>query len=93
MVLDELREKLNAHLAGECSAFYLAQADSGLISFVNRFGTIGITATCDGFYGPQGRRLRVGLRYPQLLERLVTFQYQDLNVVNFEMETAAILGL
>ncbi len=91
--LDDLRENLTKHLAGESSSFYLSEADSSLLQHFAPLGTVGITATCDGFYGPQGRNVRVPLRYPNLLERLISFRFLNLNVINFEMETAGILGM
>jgi uridine phosphorylase len=53
----------------------------------------GITVTCPGFYGPQGRVLRLGIRHPELIDRLTHFQLGQHRIVNFEMETAAIYGL
>ena len=53
----------------------------------------GITITCPGFYGPQGRILRLGLSYPGLVDRLSTFIFGPHRITNFEMETAAIYGL
>jgi len=53
----------------------------------------GITVTCPGFYGPQGRVLRLGLRQPELLDRLTAFIYGSHRITNFEMETSAIFGL
>lgn len=53
----------------------------------------GITVTCPGFYGPQGRILRLGLAAPQLVDRLTDFQYGQHRITNFEMETSAIYGL
>jgi uridine phosphorylase len=53
----------------------------------------GITITCPGFYGPQGRILRLGLRHPELIERLTSFTFGPYRISNFEMETSAIYGL
>jgi len=53
----------------------------------------GITVTCPGFYGPQGRVLRLGLNQPELIDRLTGFSYGPHRVTNFEMETAGIYGL
>ncbi|MEP7109433.1 MAG: nucleoside phosphorylase [Ferruginibacter sp.] len=53
----------------------------------------GITVTCPGFYGPQGRVLRLGLAYPGLIDNLSTFQFGNHHITNFEMETSAIYGL
>jgi uridine phosphorylase len=53
----------------------------------------GITVTCPGFYGPQGRVLRLGISNPQLIDRLTSFQFGENRITNFEMETSAIYGL
>lgn len=53
----------------------------------------GITVTCPGFYGPQGRVLRLGLNNPDLIDQLTAFRYGAHRVTNFEMETSAIYGL
>ena len=53
----------------------------------------GITVTCPGFYGPQGRVLRLGLSNPGLLDRLSDFKFGNYQIANFEMETAGIYGL
>ena len=53
----------------------------------------GITVTCPGFYGPQGRILRLGLSNPALIDRLTGFSFGQHRITNFEMETAAIYGL
>lgn len=53
----------------------------------------GITVTCPGFYGPQGRVLRLGLSNPDLVDRLTDFRFGQHRITNFEMETSAIYGL
>ncbi|MGV3767709.1 MAG: nucleoside phosphorylase [Chitinophagaceae bacterium] len=53
----------------------------------------GITVTCPGFYGPQGRILRLGLAQPELINRLTGFSMGPHRITNFEMETSAIYGL
>ena len=53
----------------------------------------GITITCPGFYAPQGRILRLGLRLPDLIEKLTSFNFGPYRISNFEMETSAIYGL
>lgn len=53
----------------------------------------GITVTCPGFYGPQGRVLRMGLTQPQLIDSLTTFKFGQHQITNFEMETSAIYGM
>ncbi len=53
----------------------------------------GITVTCPGFYGPQGRILRLGLANPDLIDQLTSFRLGQHFISNFEMETSAIYGL
>lgn len=72
---------------------YIATASAAVIKhFVEGFHH-GITVTCPGFYGPQGRVLRLGLTNPQLVDRLTQFYYGNHRITNFEMETSAIYGL
>lgn len=67
-------------------------APSLLKHFVKDFSQ-GITVTCPGFYGPQGRILRLGIRNPELINRLTDFRFGQHRITNFEMETSAIYGL
>ncbi len=53
----------------------------------------GITATSPGFYGPQGRVVRLELAYPNIINSLHSFKYEDKQILNFEMETSALYGL
>lgn len=72
---------------------YISRAGASLIKhFVKDFHH-GITVTCPGFYGPQGRILRLGLSNPQLIDRLTQFSLGPHRITNFEMETSAIYGL
>ncbi len=53
----------------------------------------GITATASGFYGPQGRELRLKLAHPDMNEKIENFEFRGQKIVNFEMETSALYGL
>ena len=53
----------------------------------------GITIACGGFFGPQGRELRVPLADPHQNEKIESFNYGDLHITNFEMESSALAGL
>lgn len=53
----------------------------------------GITVACGGFFGPQGRQLRVPLADPYLNEKIEDFEYKGLKITNFEMESSALAGL
>ena len=54
---------------------------------------IGVTATAGGFYGPQGRVLRLPLQDPELNHKIDSFRFNDLRITNLEMETSVIYGL
>ncbi|HEX4878121.1 MAG TPA: nucleoside phosphorylase [Chitinophagaceae bacterium] len=72
---------------------YITSCSASLIKhFVKDFHQ-GITVTCPGFYGPQGRILRLGVRNPDLINRLTDFRFGQHRITNFEMETSAIYGL
>lgn len=53
----------------------------------------GMTATAGGFYGPQGRVLRIPIKDSDLNHKINSFVYDDIRVTNYEMETSAIYGL
>lgn len=53
----------------------------------------GLTATAGGFYGPQGRVLRLPLQNPGLNNKMDTFNFDGYRITNFEMETSVIYGL
>lgn len=72
---------------------YISSAGSSLLKHFARGYHQGITVTAPGFYGPQGRVLRMGLTHPQLTDRLSSFQFGNHHITNLEMETAAIYGL
>ena len=53
----------------------------------------GVTIACGGFYGPQGRELRIPLADPLQNEKIEKFEYQGKKITNFEMESSAVAGL
>jgi len=72
---------------------YINAASAKLLKeFVTHFHH-GITVTCPGFYGPQGRVLRMGLAQPTLIDQLSSFHFGQHKITNFEMETSAIYGM
>lgn len=75
-----------------CSPYISLASASLLKHFVDGFHH-GITVTCPGFYGPQGRVLRLGIRNPELIDRLTEFRFGQHRITNFEMETSAFYGL
>jgi len=72
---------------------YIATASANLIKHFTEGYSHGITVTCPGFYGPQGRILRLPLKMPNLVDQMTSFQYGQHRIANFEMETSAIYGL
>lgn len=72
---------------------YINMASGRLIKHFTQNYHQGITVTCPGFYGPQGRILRLGLGYPMLIDNLTSFTFGNYRITNFEMETSAIYGL
>lgn len=53
----------------------------------------GVTIACGGFYGPQGRRLRIPLADPEQNDKIQAFKHNGLRFTNFEMESSAVAGL
>jgi uridine phosphorylase len=72
---------------------YIATASAGLLKYFTEGYSHGITVTCPGFYGPQGRILRLPLKMPNLVDQMTSFKYGQHRIANFEMETSAIYGL
>ncbi|MGZ8523468.1 MAG: nucleoside phosphorylase [Chitinophagaceae bacterium] len=83
----------HTQMHGQMSYPYISSAAGSLLKhFVNNFHQ-GITVTSPGFYGPQGRVLRLGVRNPGLVNSLSNFRFGQHRISNFEMETSAIYGL
>ena len=72
---------------------YIAGASMNLLKHFTDGYHQGITVTCPGFYGPQGRVLRLPISNPHLIDRLSDFSYGQHRISNFEMESSAIYGL
>lgn len=83
----------HVQMQGFTSAPYITGASPSLLKYFAHGFHQGITVTCPGFYGPQGRVLRLGLLNPQLNDRLTDFRFGQHRITNFEMETSAIYGL
>ncbi len=81
------------HLNGHLSKPYVFSASGLQLAKLADNCHVGITVTCPGFYGPQGRVLRMRLAMPNLNEELTSFRFGNHKILNFEMETAAIYGL
>jgi uridine phosphorylase len=73
---------------------YMAKGSDALIQKLSSDKTIkGITVTANGFYGPQGRQLRLAPKIEQFNEKLTAFKHKKYIVSNLEMETSALYGM
>lgn len=74
---------------------YCVEGSSSLIDKFKGLNNVhfGITVTAPGFYGPQGRQLRLTAALPDLNDKLTSFIFHDWRITNFEMETSALYGL
>ncbi len=73
---------------------YAIAADKELVERIAGNDMVrGITVACGGFFGPQGRELRIPLADPNQNEKIESFEYEGLRVNNFEMESSALAGL
>ncbi len=91
----ELLEAFHKHLPNEniFPRTYLARSGNSLFGKLSADMHTGITASCSGFYGPQGRMIRLEPSRVNLPDRLSSFSYKDFRITNFEMETGAMYGL
>ena len=73
---------------------YVAISDADLVEQIAGDDMIrGYTVSCGGFYGPQGRQLRIPLEDPRQNEKIESFEYDGMHICNFEMESSALAGM
>lgn len=73
---------------------YVIHADEEMVERIAKDDMVrGVTVACGGFFGPQGRQLRIPLTDPNQNEKIETFEYQGHRITNFEMESSALAGL
>lgn len=72
---------------------YIVEASDHLLATIAFDMKQGITATAPGFYGPQGREVRLPVARPDMNDKYQTFQYNNHQITNLEMETSALYGL
>ena len=92
----ELEEAFKKHMNWSplLSAPYVIDGDKELVDRITGEDMVrGITIACGGFFGPQGRELRIPLADPHQNEKVESFVYGDLRITNFEMESSALAGL
>lgn len=73
---------------------YAIHASEEMVERIARKDMVrGITVACGGFFGPQGRKLRIPLADPHQNEKIESFEYGEIRITNFEMESSALAGL
>lgn len=73
---------------------YVVSADSSLVEQIVQDDIVrGVTIAANGFYGPQGRELRLPLADPELNRKIEAFRYGQYRITNFEMESSSLTGL
>ena len=92
----EFEEEFKKHLNWSplLCAPYTVPADAELVERIAQNDMVrGVTIACGGFFGPQGRQLRVPLAFPKQNELIESFEYKGQRITNFEMESSALAGL
>ena len=91
-----LEQAFRTHMdwSAQKGAPYVAVADSELIHRIAADDMVrGITCACGGFYGPQGRQIRMRIQDPGQNAKIESFRYEGMKICNFEMESSALAGL
>lgn len=87
-----MRKHLNWN--AQWAAPYVVDADTDLVNRIGQDDMLrGVTISANGFYGPQGRVLRIDLADMQINDKIETFRYGKYKITNYEMEGSAIAGL
>lgn len=87
-----LKKHLNWNI--QLAAPYVVDADKDLVAQIGKDDMLlGVTISANGFYGPQGRVLRLDLADMQLNDKIESFRYKNYKITNYEMEGSAIAGL
>jgi uridine phosphorylase len=91
----EIERSLSEHinLNPKLSSPYVFRASAFMLARYAESCHAGLTITCPGFYGPQGRVLSMGLSMPYINDELTSFRLGNHQILNYEMETAGIYGL
>ncbi|HZF66210.1 MAG TPA: nucleoside phosphorylase [Chitinophagaceae bacterium] len=83
----------STHLHAHAGHPYVCTGSASLLKLFVKGFQLGVTVTCPGFYGPQGRILRLGLKNPELINSLTSFRFGQHRITNFEMETSGMYGM
>ena len=92
---EELSRQFTEHTQWNSSLAkpYFVSSDKELSDRIGYDMVKGITISASGFYGPQGRHVRLGLSRPDMNKRIESFEFKGLKIANYEMEGAALAGL
>ena len=85
--------KKHTHWDSRLSSPYFVKAGQRLIDAFRDCTGKGVTISAQGFYGPQGRVVRLPLAMPDMLETFESFRFGEYRITNFEMESSAVAGL
>ena len=85
--------KKHTHWDSRLSSPYFVKAGQRLIDAFRDCTVKGVTISAQGFYGPQGRVVRLPLAMPDMLETFESFRFGEYRITNFEMESSAVAGL
>ena len=72
---------------------YVVSSDEDLVERIGHDMIKGVTISAIGFYGPQGRHVRLPLADPKLNSKIESFRFDDHSITNYEMESSALAGL
>lgn len=92
---DKLTEKFvnHTHWNKLLAKPYFVRSNRELVNRIGEGFVKGITCSASGFYGPQGRYVRLSLASPEQNSLLESFEYEGLKFCNYEMESAALVGM
>ena len=85
--------KKHTHWDSRLSSPYFVKAGQRLIDAFRDCTVKGVTISAQGFYGPQGRVVRLPLAMPDMLDTFESFRFGEYRITNFEMESSAVAGL
>ena len=91
----ELIEEFTSHVSWHLEGIrpYAVRSDKDMSGLFQDGFFKGITATACGFYGPQGRKLRLNPAFSEINERMADFSFRGIPMANYEMESSALFGL
>jgi uridine phosphorylase len=99
VTIHAVEEAFKAHMNWEKTlpSPYFVKASDKIVNLMRDVTLQGVTISAPGFYGPQGRVVRVPLAMPDMLERIESFRFEEggvpYRITNFEMESAPLAGL